>query len=92
MAMDPAVIDDEPGGFERRLETLLAQLVEAPVTPDAPGPVLVHGAPEAAAEARAAERGIAVDGEHFRSLVALGERLAVPVPSTLLRGTLGGPA
>lgn len=92
MAIDPAVIDDEPGGFEHRLETLLGQLVDAPLTPDAPGPVLVHGAPEVAAEQRAAERGIAVDGEHFRTLVALGERLDVPVPPTMLRGTLGGSA
>ena len=45
--------------------------------PEAPGPVLVHGAPEAEAERRADERGIAVDGEHFRSLVSLGERLGV---------------
>lgn len=89
MVIDPAVIDDEPGGFERRLETLLGQLVDAPVAPDAPGPVLVHGAPEAAAERRSAERGIAVDGEHYRSLVSLGERLGIPVPSTMLRGTPG---
>jgi hypothetical protein len=47
--------------------------------------VLVHGAPEAEAERRAAERGIAVDGEHFDSLVALGERLGVPVPADLTR-------
>jgi LDH2 family malate/lactate/ureidoglycolate dehydrogenase len=87
LVIDPAAIDDVPGGFEERLETLLTQLVEAPVTPDAPGPVLVHGAPEAAAERRAAERGIAVDGEHYRSLVEVGERLGVPIPTTLLRGS-----
>jgi LDH2 family malate/lactate/ureidoglycolate dehydrogenase len=87
MVIDPAAIDDSPGGFEGRLETLLAQLVAAPVTPDAPGPVLVHGAPEAQAERRADERGIAVDGEHYRSLVSLGERLGVAVPATLVRAT-----
>lgn len=85
MVIDPVAIDDQPGGFEHRMEELLARLVEAPLAPDAPGPVLVHGAPEEAAERRAAERGIAVDGEHYRSLVALGERLGVPVPSGLLR-------
>ena len=81
LVIDPAAIDDEPGAFERRFETLLGQLVDAPVTPDAPGPVLVHGAPEAAAERRAAARGIAIDGEHHRSLVILGERLGIPFPS-----------
>ena len=89
VVIDPAAIDDTPGGFERRLETLLGQLVEAPVAPGAPGPVLVHGAPEAEAERRADARGIAVDGEHYRSLVDLGERLGVPVPSTLLRSSEG---
>ena len=87
VVIDPAAIDDTPGGFEQRLETLLSQLVEAPVTPDAPGPVLVHGAPEAEAERRADARGIAVDGEHFRSLVSLGERLGVPVPADLTRAS-----
>jgi LDH2 family malate/lactate/ureidoglycolate dehydrogenase len=89
VVIDPAAIDDAAGGFERRLETLLGQLVEAPVAPDAPGPVLVHGAPEAEAERRADDRGIAVDGEHYRSLVELGERLGVPVPATLLRSADG---
>lgn len=89
VAIDPAAIDDEPGGFERRLETLLTQLVEAPVVPDAPGPVLMHGAPEADAERRAADRGIAVDVEHHRTLVTLGDRLGIPVPASMLRGTLG---
>lgn len=89
VVIDPAAIDDAPGGFERRLETLLGRLVEAPVAPGAPGPVLVHGAPEAEAEQRADARGIAVDGEHYRSLVDLGERLSVPVPSTLLRNPEG---
>jgi LDH2 family malate/lactate/ureidoglycolate dehydrogenase len=89
VVIDPAAIDDATGGFERRLETLLGQLVEAPVAPDAPGPVLVHGAPEAEAERRADDRGIAVDGEHYRSLVELGERLGVPVPATLLRSAHG---
>jgi LDH2 family malate/lactate/ureidoglycolate dehydrogenase len=85
MVIDPSAIDDEPGGFEHRLEALLTQMVEAPLAPDAPGPVLVHGAPEAEAERRAQARGIAVDGEHFRDLEALGARLGVPVPSTIIR-------
>lgn len=88
MVIDPTVIDDEPGGFERRLETLLGQLIEAPVAPGAPGPVVIHGAPEAEAERRADERGIAVDAEHHRSLVELGERLGVPLPASVLRGRI----
>ncbi len=84
LVIDPTAID-EPGAFEARLETLLQQLVDAPTVPGAPGPVLVHGAPERAAEARAAERGIAVDGEHYASLAALGERLDVPMPGSMLR-------
>ncbi len=89
MVIDPSAIDDEPGGFEHRLEALLTQMVEAPLAPDAPGPVLVHGALEAEAERRATERGIAVDGEHHRTLVALGDRLDVPLPPGILR-TSGG--
>jgi LDH2 family malate/lactate/ureidoglycolate dehydrogenase len=92
VVIDPAAIDDGPGGFEQRLETLLTQLVEAPVAPDAPGPVLVHGAPEAAAEERAAARGIAVDGEHHRSMVALGERLGVPFPAQIVLSSAEGRA
>lgn len=84
LVIDPAAID-APGAFEARLETLLQQLVDTPTVPGAPGPVIVHGAPETAAEARAAERGIAVDAEHYTSLVTLGERLGVPVPVSLLR-------
>ena len=67
------------------MEMLIEQLVEAPTVPEAPGPVLIPGAPEAAAERLADERGIAVDREHHRSLVSLGERLGVPVPASLMR-------
>ena len=52
------------------------------MTPEAPGPVLVHGAPEAEAERRADERGIAVDGEHFRSWSRSG---SASVSATLTR-------
>jgi LDH2 family malate/lactate/ureidoglycolate dehydrogenase len=85
LVIDPRAIDDEPGGFERRFETLLGQLVDSETIPGAPGPVLIHGAPEADAEARAARRGIAVDPEHYQSLLGLGDRLSVPVPADLLR-------
>lgn len=91
LVLDPRVIDDEPGGFEQRLETLLGQLVASPTIPGAPGPVLFPGQPEAEAERRADERGIAVDAEHHRTLVALGDRLGVPFAPGILR-TPGGAA
>ena len=79
MVIDPAAIE-EPGAFERRLERLLGQLVSAPTAFDAPGPVLVPGAPEAEAEERARQRGVVIDSEHHESLVALGDRLGLPLP------------
>lgn len=78
--IDPAAID-EPGAFERRLEGYLEQLVAAPTAAGAPGRVLVAGEPEAAAERRAAERGVVIDAAHARSLAGLGERLGVPFPA-----------
>ena len=78
--VDPTAID-EAGAFETRLERLLDQLTSAETIPDSPGRVLVHGEPETAAERRSDERGIAIDGRHHASLVALGERLHVPFPT-----------
>ena len=46
LAIDPGAIGD-PAAFEARLEDLLAQLTEAPLIPNAPGPVLWPGQPEA---------------------------------------------
>jgi L-2-hydroxycarboxylate dehydrogenase (NAD+) len=79
MVIDPAAID-EPGAFEARLEHELDLLTAAPVIPGAPGPVLVPGAPEAAAERRAAERGVVLDEEHHRALELLAERFGAPLP------------
>jgi LDH2 family malate/lactate/ureidoglycolate dehydrogenase len=79
VVIDPAAVDPS-GGFGARLEGLLEQLVAAETIPDAPGPVLVPGAPEAAAERRADEHGIAIDRAHARSLAELGDRLGVVFP------------
>ena len=79
MVIDPAALD-EAGAFESRLEGYLDQLTSAQTVPDAPGRVLVPGEPEAAAEARSDERGIAIDARHHGSLVELGERRGVPFP------------
>ena len=79
VVIDPGAID-EPGAFEVRLEHELDLLTAAPVIPGAPGPVLVPGAPEAAAERMAAERGVVLDEEHHRALDALGARFGLPLP------------
>ena len=79
IAIDPAAIDSA-GAFEHRLEGYLDQLVSAPTIAGAPGPVLVPGSPEAAAERQSAERGIIVDRAHAAYLAALGQRLGVRWP------------
>ncbi len=80
MAIDPTALD-EPGAFEARMELLISQLIEAPTTPDAPGPVLIPGAPEAEAERLAARRGVVIDQEHHESLLELGARMGIPLPA-----------
>jgi LDH2 family malate/lactate/ureidoglycolate dehydrogenase len=77
--VDPAAIDD-PGVFEARLERYCEQLVAAPTIPDAPGRVLLPGEPEAAAEERAAARGVVVDREHHERLEAIAGRFGLPLP------------
>ncbi len=67
--------------FERRLERLLDQLTHAPCIPDAPGPVLYPGQPEAERAEKQAREGIVIDREHHDSLVALGERQGVAFPA-----------
>ena len=62
------------------MEVLIGQLIEAPTVPDAPGPVLIPGAPEAAAERLAAQRGIVIDREHHETLEKMGERMGIPLP------------
>ena len=80
MAIDPAALG-EPGAFEARMELLIGQLTDAPTVPDAPGPVLIPGAPEAEAERLAARRGVVIDREHHETLIAMGERMGVPLPA-----------
>jgi L-2-hydroxycarboxylate dehydrogenase (NAD+) len=91
MAIDPAAIDD-PGAFEARLEHALDLMVEAETIPDAPGPVLVPGAPEAEAERQAAREGVVFDETHVAELERLAERFGVPLPPPLPgleRGAVG---
>lgn len=82
LAIDPNAVD--PGGFEPRLEALLDELVRAPTAPDAPGPVLIPGQPEAEREAEQREHGIVLDRGHHDLLVKLGERLGLEFPAVML--------
>lgn len=79
MAIDPGAID-ERSAFEARLERLLDQLTRAPLIPEAPGPVLYPGQPEAEREKRQSRQGIVIDREHHASLVELGQRYRVAFP------------
>src|SRR6266849_3023194 len=80
MAIDPSALD-HVSSFERRLERLLDLLTHAPCIPDAPGPVLYPGQPEAERAEKQAREGIVIDREHHDSLVALGERQGVAFPA-----------
>lgn len=79
MAIDPSAIG-EPGEFEARLEALLDGMVASPTIPGAPGRVLVPGEPEAMAERRATEHGIALDPEHATELDKLAARFGLTLP------------
>jgi len=79
MAIDPGALDDA-SGFERRLERLLDQLTHAPRIPDAPGPVLYPGQPEAERAEKQVREGIVIDREHHDSLVELGNRHGMAFP------------
>jgi L-2-hydroxycarboxylate dehydrogenase (NAD+) len=81
IAIDPDAID-EPGAFEKRLETELDLFSKGQTAPDAPGPILIPGMPETAAERQSAERGVVMDQEHQDSLLKLASRTAVPFPSS----------
>jgi LDH2 family malate/lactate/ureidoglycolate dehydrogenase len=82
IAIDPAAIGD-PGAFEGRLERLLQQLTEAPLIPNAPGPVLYPGQPEAERAERSRRDGIVIDRAHHTSLLTLARRLRVPLPDPI---------
>ena len=82
LAIDPGAIGD-PGAFEGRLERLLEQLTSAPLIPNAPGPVLYPGQPEAERAERSLRDGIVIDREHHANLLALARRLRVPLPDPM---------
>jgi LDH2 family malate/lactate/ureidoglycolate dehydrogenase len=79
LAIDPDSID--PGGFQSRLEVLLESLSSAPTMPDASGPVLIPGQPEAERDAYQRAHGIVLDDGHHEMLVKLGERLNLDFPT-----------
>ncbi len=79
IAVDPDALD-EPGAFAKRMEHEIELLAAARTAPNAPGNVLIPGEPEAQAERRAEQRGVALDPEHFEGLQALAERYDVPFP------------
>ena len=89
LAIDPAAIGD-PGAFETRLERLLEQLTEAPLIPNAPGPVLYPGQPEAERAERSNRDGVVIDREHHANLLKLARRLRVPLPDPLPGPALAG--
>ncbi len=89
LAIDPATIAD---GFEDRLEALCEELRSAPLKPDAPGPVLIPGQPEAALELEQLRTGIRLEAGHWEGLRGLGERLGVPFPARPPDPSTGGGA
>lgn len=76
---------EDAGLFESRLETLVGDLTGAPCIPNASGPVLYPGQPEAERAEQQARNGIVLDQQHFRSLLQLAERHAVPFPPSRSR-------
>jgi LDH2 family malate/lactate/ureidoglycolate dehydrogenase len=82
MAIDPDAIGDR-GAFVKRLEQLIDQLTGAPLIPNAPGPVLYPGQPEAERAAKQQKDGIVIDREHYDSLQLLAERFKIALPETL---------
>jgi len=81
LAIDPALAGDD--GFETRMEALCEELVNAPLAPDAPGPVLIPGQPEAQLEAERRRDGIPFEPTDVEALVRLGERLRAPFPEPM---------
>jgi len=89
MAIDPAAID-EPGAFGARLEHLIGQLAAAPLIPNAPGPVLYPGQPEAERAERSLREGIVVDREHWTNMRELARRFDVALPDPMPRPPAAG--
>jgi LDH2 family malate/lactate/ureidoglycolate dehydrogenase len=81
LAIDPARLGND--AFEARLERLLDELGEAPAAPDARGPVLIPGEPEARAEDEQLREGIRLREDAHDALVRLGSRLGVEFPATV---------
>ena len=81
MAIDPGAVED---GFEARLESLVEELVQAPLAPDAAGPVLMPGQIEAQREAEQRRHGIVLDAAHYASLTMLGVRVGIEVPERII--------
>jgi LDH2 family malate/lactate/ureidoglycolate dehydrogenase len=79
MAIDPGVVDGS-ASFVARLEKLIDQLTSAPLIPNAPGPVLYAGQPEAERAEHQSKKGIVIDREHYDSLAGLGERYQLRFP------------
>jgi LDH2 family malate/lactate/ureidoglycolate dehydrogenase len=92
MVVDPDAFDG-PGTFVERMDRELGIIEAARTAPDAPGPVLVPGEPEVAAERRSAARGVAVDPAHLASLERLATRFGLALPASLpLAPLVGSPA
>jgi LDH2 family malate/lactate/ureidoglycolate dehydrogenase len=78
LAIAPASLGGDD--FEKRMEALCEELVQAPLAPDAPGPVLIPGQPEAERDAEQRRTGIRLEAGHHEALLRLGGRLGVAFP------------
>ncbi len=84
LAIDPKALGDDD--FETRMEALCEELVAAPLAPDASGPVLIPGQPEAEMEDEQLRSGVRLETSHHEALVRLGARLGVPLPDSTQGG------
>lgn len=82
LAIDPDALADN-GGFEARLEQLVEELTSAPLIPNAPGPVLFPGQPEAERAAYQERHGIALDQPHHACLLGLADAHGLQFPDTV---------
>jgi len=79
-AIDVDAVHDRTA-FEQRVDGYIDQLAAAPRIPNAPGPVLYPGQPEAERAARNRRQGIVVDRAHYESLARLAARFGLPAPA-----------